>query len=87
MAKVLESAVKTDKGVECKGVIMQPIVEKCAGCERIRSFEEEQFCSSYPLPERKWFDGKCNFSTHVKEALKSAKVNPLKASKRASKGR
>ena len=33
-------------------------------------------------------NGRCNFATHIKtEGGKSAKVNPLKASKRAAKGR
>ena len=84
----LVGAVKTEQGVELKGVLMQPVVDKCEGCDRIRSFEGENFCSSYPNPARKWFDGRCNFATHIKaESGKSAKVNPLKASKRAAKGR
>lgn len=84
----LVGAVKTEQGVELKGVLMQPVVDKCEGCERIRSFEGENFCGSYPNPARKWFDGRCNFATHIKtESSKSAKVNPLKASKRAAKGR
>ncbi|MFR5647877.1 MAG: PxxKW family cysteine-rich protein, partial [Bilophila wadsworthia] len=49
---------------------------------------EQQFCGSYPNPAKKWFDGRCNFATHIKtESGKAAKVNPLKASKRAAKGR
>ena len=41
-----------------------------------------------PNPAKKWFDGRCNFATHIKtESGKAAKVNPLKASKRAAKGR
>lgn len=86
--KILEGAVRTSEGVELKGVIMQPIVEKCDGCGHIREFEEESFCSTYPIPSRKWADGRCNFATNIKiETGKSAKVNPLKASKRAAKGR
>ncbi len=86
--KLLEGAVKTTQGVELKGIVMQPIVEKCEGCDRIREFENQRFCSTYPVPEKKWFNGRCNFATHVKiESGKVAKVNPLKASKRAAKGR
>lgn len=86
--KKLEGAVKTDAGVELKGVLLHPIVEKCDGCSRIREFDGEDFCGTYPFPERKWADGRCNFATHVKvEVSKAAKVNPLKASKRAAKGR
>ena len=79
-------AVKTEQGVEVKGMLMQPVVEKCEGCDRVRTFEEQQFCGSYPNPAKKWFDGRCNFATHIKtESGKAAKVNPLKASKRAAK--
>lgn len=85
---VLEGAVKTAEGVMLNGFVLQPIVEQCEGCERVRTFEEEKFCSSYPSPERKWAAGRCNFSTHIKaSAAAQAKVNPLKASKRAAKGR
>ena len=76
--KTLVGAVKTEQGVEVKGMLMQPV----------RTFEEQQFCGSYPNPAKKWFDGRCNFATHIKtESGKAAKVNPLKASKRAAKGR
>jgi hypothetical protein len=42
------------------------------------------------FPERKWSQKVCNFATHVKlEIDKGGKVNinPLKASKRAARGR
>lgn len=85
---ILDGAVKTEEGVTRNGFILQPIVEQCEGCERIRTFEDQKFCSSYPSPERKWAGGRCNFATHVKtSAGAQAKVNPLKASKRAAKGR
>lgn len=88
ISKNLEGAVKTASGVEVKGIILSPIVELCLGCERIRTFEEESFCGSYPLPAKKWTDGRCNFATHVKgEVSTKVKVNPLKASKRAAKGK
>ena len=79
--KTLEGAVKTEAGVEVNGILIQPVVEQCAGCERVRAFEGQEYCSSYPVPARKWAGGKCNFATG------KAKVNPLKASKRAAKGR
>ncbi len=86
--KVLEGAVKTEKGVELNGFVLQDVVEQCGECEHIRTFDERRFCSSYANPARKWAGGRCNFATHIKiEASKSAKVNPLKASKRAAKGR
>ncbi len=84
----LQNAVKTDAGVILNGITLKPVVEKCEGCERIRFFEEEQFCQAYPNPARKWTDSRCNFATHVKVSAKAAaKVNPLKASKRAAKGK
>lgn len=84
----LPNAVKTDEGVAVNGFIVSPIVEQCAGCERIRAFDDQEFCSSYPDPARKWVGGNCNFATHIKvQAADKAKVNPLKASKRAAKGR
>ncbi len=66
------------------------VVEKCEGCARIVENEAGRFCSVYPNPEAKWHKGICNFATHVKAEVKSAgagKVNPLKAAKRASRGR
>ncbi len=84
----LENATKTAEGVMMNGFVLSPISEQCEGCDRVREFEEEKFCSSYPTPERKWIGGNCNFATHVKvKAAAAAKVNPLKASKRAAKGR
>ncbi len=84
----LENATKTADGVMLNGFVLSPIVDQCNDCDRIREFEGEQFCSSYPIPERKWVGGRCNFATHVKlKVAAAAKVNPLKASKRAAKGR
>ena len=65
----------------------KPIIDKCEGCERV--FEEAgvKYCRTYINPEAKWRLGICNFATHQKPEIKVAKVriNPLKASKRASK--
>ena len=84
----LQNAVKTAEGVCVNGFVVDPCVEQCTGCERVREFEEQQFCSSYPNPASKWAGGRCNFATHIKVASAAqAKVNPLKASKRAAKGR
>ncbi len=88
MSKALENAVKTDAGVVLNGMTLKPIIEKCEGCDRVRFFEEEKFCQAYPNPERKWVGDRCNFATHIKATAKAAaKVNPLKASKRAAKGK
>ncbi|MCR4665950.1 MAG: PxxKW family cysteine-rich protein [Desulfovibrio sp.] len=85
---ILEKAVKTDDGVMLNGFLLSPIVDQCDGCDRVRDFEEGKYCSSYPNPASKWAGGRCNFATHAKIAVaQQAKVNPLKASKRAAKGR
>ena len=84
----LENATKTADGVVLNGFVLSPVVEQCTGCDRVREFGEEQFCSSYPVPFKKWVGGRCNFATHLKtQTAAGAKVNPLKASKRAAKGR
>lgn len=70
---------------ECK-----PVIDKCEGCERTKEFEGQKFCSSYRDPSRKWAHGVCNFATHVKATVDTSgkvKVNPLKASKRAARGK
>lgn len=87
-SKTLEGAVSTPEGVVLNGMVLQPIVEQCNGCTRIRSVETTEYCSSYPVPSTKWTQGRCNFATHIKvAAVAKVKVNPLKASKRAAKGR
>lgn len=83
-----EGATMTQDGMMYNGFLCLPIVEQCQGCDRAQAFENKEFCTSYPMPVSKWSMGRCNFATHVKREIKaSAKVNPLKASKRASKGK
>lgn len=69
--------------------LFSPISEKCEGCERIVEAAGAKYCQTYVSPEAKWRLGLCNFATHVKIELATAKtkVNPLKASKRAMAGR
>ncbi|MUM78208.1 hypothetical protein GKC30_11230 [Pseudodesulfovibrio sp. F-1] len=86
----LEGAVMTDAGLNYKGVIMEPVVEKCEGCERVVSYENSTYCPTYAKPSAKWAKGSCNFATHTRNEADKAgktKVNPLKASKRAARGR
>jgi hypothetical protein len=86
----LDGAVKTDQGLSFNGVILEPVVEKCDGCERSVEFEGAKYCPSYAQPARKWAHGVCNFATHVRASVDAegkVKVNPLKASKRAARGR
>ena len=89
-ASPLDGAVMTAEGLTFKGAIMSPIVENCTGCERVTLFEEQSYCPTYAQPAKKWTRGICNFATHVKatvDATGKTKVNPLKASKRAARGR
>lgn len=64
------------------------ITEKCDGCERVIEVKSNKICKTYIDPEAKWSLGICNFASHVKPEIKVQKVriNPIKASKRASKG-
>jgi len=65
----------------------QPVIEQCDGCERIIEVESRKYCKTYVSPEAKWRLGMCNFATHAKPEINivKARVNPLKASKRASR--
>lgn len=67
----------------------QPVVENCEGCDRIVEVESARYCRTYVEPAAKWKLGLCNFATHVKPEITIAKIkiNPLKASKRASKNK
>ena len=77
----------TPQGCSFNGGTCHPAVEACQGCERTITVGEMVFCRSYPDPAAKWRYGNCNFATHVKgEAKEAPKLNPLKASKRASRG-
>lgn len=85
MAKAVAKAAVTDTSKYTTGMF-QPVIDKCAGCGRIVDANAQQFCQAYTSPEAKWRLGMCNFATHVKSEIVTAKVriNPLKASKRAA---
>ncbi len=81
-----ECAFMTKKGCGYNGGACHQALEACAGCNRIVVVSEARYCSSCPDPAVKWKLGNCNLATHiVKETAQAAKVNPLKASKRASR--
>ncbi|MCB2181861.1 MAG: PxxKW family cysteine-rich protein [Desulfobulbaceae bacterium] len=63
-----------------------PVVEQCEGCERIVEANNNKYCQTYAFPDAKWRLGICNFATHKKPEIivDKIRVNPLKASKRAS---
>ncbi len=77
----------TAKGCSYNGGLCHEIVEPCDGCNRRVEYLSAWYCSASPDPSKKWKLGNCNLATHVKAAAAAAqaKVNPLKASKRASK--
>ena len=85
-----DGAKMTADGLLFKGAILEPVIEKCDGCERALDFEGSNYCPSYAQPTKKWAHGVCNFATHVRAGVDKEgkiKINPLKASKRAARGR
>jgi hypothetical protein len=79
-------AFMTKTGCGYTGGACLPIIAQCDGCQRVVELEKGKYCASYPNPASKWNAGNCNFATHIKiEATVSAKVNPLKASKKSAK--
>ncbi len=87
--KGVECYFMSEKGCTYIGGCCYPVVESCEGCERIKEYNGERFCTTFPEPAAKWANGACNFATHVKASYDhgEVKVNPLKASKRAARGR
>lgn len=79
--------MQTNEAIKYSDGLFQPVVEKCNGCERIIEVESVKYCKTYVNPEAKWRLGICNFATHAKPEfnLVTVRVNPLKASKRASR--
>jgi hypothetical protein len=75
------------KGCTFNGGQCKTVIEKCEGCDRILEIENAKYCNVTPDPATKWRVGTCNLATHMKAEKKGgpvAKVNPLKASKRAA---
>jgi hypothetical protein len=81
-----DCAFMSKKGCGFFGGSCQKIIEKCDGCGKIMEYESNKYCKVYPDPNGKWLSGKCPTATHIKLEIKETqKINPLKASKRASK--
>jgi hypothetical protein len=84
------------KGVDCflvrpaansTAVGAYTIAEKCTGCQKAQQFLTGTYCLMFPEPATKWRIGNCNMATHIVKApstKETPKLNPLKASKRAS---
>lgn len=79
----------TKQGCCFDGNSCQPVVEQCEGCERIVESTIGKVCSVAPAPARKWTLEVCNFATHRRVEIQTsdAKINPLKASKKAAAGK
>lgn len=66
--------------------------QKCmenGGCRKmIVAIEGEPVCLVFPSPDAKWRTGTCPMATNlvVPEKKEAKKLNPIKASKKASKG-
>ena len=85
-----EGATQVEGGIVFNGFNLEPVVEKCDGCGRSHEFEGAKYCSSYAQPVASWKHAACNLASNVKASLDKGgkvKINPLKASKRAAKGR
>lgn len=87
--KETDCSFMTPSGCSYNGGICHIIVEQCNGCANVVPFDGGQYCKTYADPPSKWLLGKCNFATNVvKETVRETKrINPLKESKRKSKGR
>jgi len=74
----------TSKGCAYNGGICHQVVEQCNGCNRGSELSSGWYCTACPDPSVKWKSGRCNLATHVAAELvkETAKINPLKASKR-----
>ncbi|HOK07374.1 MAG TPA: PxxKW family cysteine-rich protein [Syntrophales bacterium] len=79
----------TKKGCSFTDGSFRTVVEQCEGCGRIVEVESGRYCKVYADPGSKWIIGKCPSATHVKFEIKDTtqKINPLKASKRASRAK
>ena len=74
-------------GCQFNGGSCHTIAEKCTGCQKAKQFPAGTYCLMFPEPATKWRVGNCNMATHIVKApstKETPKVNPLKASKRAS---
>lgn len=85
----VECVFMAKKGCGFNGGTCHTIVEQCNGCGKVIEYSDSQYCMLYPDPAGKWSFGRCTGATHVKAESKATeqKINPLKASKRKTKGK
>jgi hypothetical protein len=84
-----ECSFMTKKGCGYIGGQCKSVIDKCEGCSRIFEWENGKFCKVYADPASRWILGICPSATHAKLEIKEStqKINPLKASKRASRAK
>lgn len=81
--KDMECGFMSKRGCGYPGGACKPVVEQCKPCRRKFEIESGIYCRSFPDPEAKWKNGRCNFATHLRRKIvKEEKINPLKASRR-----
>lgn len=87
--KSLDPAVLAKMPTTLSGNAAHKIAEQCVGCAHVQEIGDAKFCKAYADPASKWQFGSCNLGTHVVRKLggEAKKVNPLKASKKAMKGK
>lgn len=83
----LECPFMAAQGCSYNGGVCHEIVDTCEGCNRKQSYTTGWYCTACPDPSLKWKNGNCNIATHVSTTASkaTAKINPLKASKRANR--
>jgi hypothetical protein len=84
--KDLECPFMAVDGCSYNGGICHEIIEQCSGCRRGKEYSSGWYCTACPDPIVKWKNGKCNLATNIvaESTEKTAKINPLKASKRGA---
>jgi hypothetical protein len=87
--KELDPVVLTKLPLTLTGNPAHKAVDACVGCGHVQVIGEGKFCKAFVDPAAKWMFGSCNLGTHVQRKLggETKKVNPLKASKKAMKGK
>jgi hypothetical protein len=69
-------------GVECSfmaksgcgflGGACHAVIDKCEGCDRVKTFGDLRFCQAFPEPSVRWRLGNCSMATHIKKETASA---------------
>jgi hypothetical protein len=82
-----ECGFMSANGCSYNGGACHELVEACQGCGRSSELDSGWYCTACPEPAIKWKNGNCNLATHVTTTTTTSKtkLNPLKASKRASR--